>query len=103
MVVFLPFSFHVDATKNEILGDIMDFMMSKVTELINKYASWVNVPHVPLDRFNYYMGVISNFLGQANSIFPVDDLLLMLAILIALTVVFFIIWGISFIRKLLPF
>lgn len=81
----------------------MDFMLGKITELINKYAEGFNVPEIPIDRFNYYMGVISNFLAQANTIFPVDDLLVILGILIGLTAVMFVIWTISFIRKLLPF
>lgn len=94
----------MDASENAILGvDILDFMMGKVTDLINKYASWVNIPHIPLEKFTEYMNLITKYLADANTIFPVDDILLILAILIGLTVVFFIIWGIAFVRKLLPF
>lgn len=81
----------------------MDFMLGKVTELINKYADGIDLPHIPLEQFNYFMAVISNFLAQANSIFPVDDVLIMLGILIALCAVMFVIWIIFAIRKLLPF
>lgn len=99
----LVFSYVIYVVKTEIEGDIMDFMMGKITDLINKYAKNINVPHIPLEKFNEYMNLITPHLATANSIFPVDDLLLMCAILIGLTAVLFILFVIKFIRGMLPF
>lgn len=81
----------------------MNFLMSKITEWLNKASSAIEVPEIPWHKFEEMMQVVNPYLSQANILFPVDAILLMLIIFAGIRVVLIVLWGLQFIRGMFPF
>lgn len=81
----------------------MDFFMSKVTEIINRFSGMISVPVIPWENLQKFMDKITEYLSQANMIFPVDAILTILVIFVGICAVLLFIWALKFIRDLLPF
>jgi hypothetical protein len=81
----------------------MDYMLDKVGWLLKKFGGKIPKVDIPWDKLTSMMDVINPYLAEANQIFPVDTLLTVLIIWAGLRAALFIIWTISFVRKLLPF
>ncbi|MEI7028341.1 hypothetical protein [Paenibacillus sp. y28] len=81
----------------------MDFLIGKLTWLLDKYAGQMSMPSIPYSSYSGYLAVMQPYISEANVLFPVDDILLMLSIILGIRAVLWIIWGVVFIRNLLPF
>lgn len=81
----------------------MDFMMNKISELLERFGSKIPALEMPWGNLNKYQAVLDEYLGQANMIFPVGAILTMLIAYGTLRAVLLAIWVIKFIRDLLPF
>lgn len=81
----------------------MDFFMSKVTEIINKFSKKITVPKIPWENLQRYMNTVTEYLADANILFPVDTILTILAIFVGICAVLLFVWALKFIRDLLPF
>lgn len=81
----------------------MDFIFNKLSWLINKFGSKVPNVKVPFEKLTHFMDVINPYLAQANVIFPVDAVLLILIILGGIRAILLLVWTLEFIRKMLPF
>lgn len=81
----------------------MDFMMNKLSELLEKFGSKLPALEMPWNNLAKYQAVIDQYLSQANVIFPVGAILTMLIAYGTLRAVLLAIWVIKFIRDLLPF
>lgn len=81
----------------------MDFMMDKLSWLLDKFGAEVPQVNIPWEKLNTMMDVLNPYLAQANIIFPVDAILTMLIILGGIRAILLVIWSISFVRKMLPF
>jgi len=81
----------------------MDFLIGKVVWLLDKFGAEIHMPTIPFEKFSQFMTFMQPYMDQANVLFPVDDILVMLAIILGLRAVLWVIWAAAFIRKMLPF
>jgi hypothetical protein len=81
----------------------MDFMMDKITWLLNKFNLKIPSFTIPWNKLTEMMDIINPYLAQANIIFPVDTILTILIIMGSIRAVLLVIWSLAFIRKMLPF
>lgn len=81
----------------------MDFFMSKVTEIIQKFSKKMDVPVIPWENLKIFMRRLDEYLADANMIFPVDTILTIMIILLGIFAVLLFVWALKFIRDLLPF
>lgn len=81
----------------------MDFLIDKVVGILDKFKMKIKPPSIPWEKYNQAMDFLGGYLADANVIFPVDDLMVMVGIVVAIRAVLFVVWGISFVRKMLPF
>lgn len=70
---------------------------------MNKFGAQIKMPPIPFDKFNTFMAFMQPYMAEANVLFPVDDILVMLAIILGIRAVLWIIWAAAFVRKMLPF
>ncbi len=77
--------------------------MNKLTGILNKFAGKIPSFNIPWHKFSQYMDTVTPYLSQMNVIFPIDTFLTILILWGTMRAVMLVIWGISFVRKMLPF
>jgi hypothetical protein len=81
----------------------MNWFIDKITSILDRFGDKIPSVNFQWEKFDQFMNVLTPYLADANVIFPVDDVLVMLGILLSVRAVLFAIWCIKFIRDLLPF
>lgn len=81
----------------------MDFFMNFIADILKRFGSKIPTVDFNFDKFPEMLAKIQPYLAEANIIFPIDDLLLMVIIITGLWSILMVIWMIQFIRNLLPF
>lgn len=81
----------------------MDFMLDKISWLLNKFSGKIKIPVIPWEKLNAMMEVVNPYLADANVIFPVDTIIQITLINMGIQAVMLLIWTITFVRKMLPF
>lgn len=81
----------------------MNWFIDKIAWVMDKFGKKVPKADIPWDKLDSFMNTLTPYLADANILFPVDDILAMLIILMAIRAVLLAIWVIKFIRGLLPF
>ncbi|MEW9702926.1 hypothetical protein [Paenibacillus sp. SI8] len=81
----------------------MDFIYNKLSGILERFGASIPNFELPFNRLAEFMAVLNPHLAQANILFPVDAVVTILIILGAVRAVLLVIWGIEFVRKMLPF
>lgn len=81
----------------------IDGMFNMVSGFLEKVGKFIPKVDLPWSRLSEKWTVIEPSLKQANTIFPVDDLLVIAGILMSFLAVMLIIWGIKFVKSFIPF
>lgn len=81
----------------------IDGIYNVMSSFLEKVASWIPNIEFPWDKFFSKWSYIEGFLKQANSIFPIDSLLTIAGLMVSFLGVMLILWGIKFLRDMIPF
>lgn len=81
----------------------MDFMMDKLSWLLDKFGAKIPSITIPWEKFHAGMDLITPHLSTMNVLFPVDTILTILILWGTFRAILLIIWTITFVRKMLPF
>ena len=81
----------------------IDGMFNAVSGFMEKVAQWIPSFDIPWDKFYDKWGKIGEYLKMANQIFPVDDLLTIMGLVVTFLSILMILWGIKFLKEMIPF
>lgn len=81
----------------------MDRLLQVIIDMVGRFGGAVTAPDIPWSKLYSMMDVLQPYLSEANILFPVDDILLMMIIFGAIRIVLIVLWSIKFIRSMLPF
>jgi hypothetical protein len=81
----------------------IDGIFNAVSGFMEKVAKWIPSFDIPWDTFFKKWGLIGYYLRMANVLFPVDDLLTIMGLVVTFLSILMILWGIKFLKEMIPF
>jgi hypothetical protein len=81
----------------------IDGILNNMSTFLEKVAKWIPKINIPWSKLTEKWSFIEQYIKQANVFFPLDALLTVIGLVITFLGVMLIIWGIKFLRELMPF
>lgn len=87
-------------------GDKMnaiDGLYNSTAAFLEKVSAWIPEWNPPWHKLTEKWAFMEQYIKQANVLFPLDSLLTIAGLIVTFLGIMLIIWGIKFIRDMLPF
>jgi hypothetical protein len=81
----------------------IDGMFNYVSSFLEKVGKFIPKVDLPWSNLTEKWKVMEPYFKQANTIFPVNEVMIIAGILVGFLVVMLIIWGIKFAKGFIPF
>lgn len=82
---------------------MIDGMMNTMADYMNRVAQWLTFPSIPWAQFSGYWNEIVDKVAPWNRIFPLTDLMAILALGVAVSIALMIFYTVVLIKSFIPF
>lgn len=79
----------------------IDGLFNFLSDTISKISSFIPKLDIPFDKFYKWWSYTVDLIKDANSLFPLDDLFIIMGLTIGFVIVFVTIWAIKFLKDFL--